>query len=555
MFIQLNDGRRLNLIYLSDCFLGKHDKTIVIFYLTNGTKLIEYYASEEEAKARVTEMQDTLENSSFGGGLVQKDTRADFPEKGSVGTIYIAKDTGQTYYWDKETETYITTGTAGRTGVYSTEVQLPATIGAMTTINKADLEVIIQPTVDYSEGSEVIGSNNVHATITSSNDKTVTVKTIADLVIDSFRQVVSLSDLPKQGIANILYFVKNIDEFRVWDDELGEYVEPYHPIELVDVPVEEARLDTLYIVGSSIKYTTDNMKWNYVTTVADTYQTNTEYYKDKLLYLDNTLVKVREDYTSSNNESVLVAFEEDIENGKLEVIVTTKMNKMITYDLTDQLDGVKQTFTISNTISKSSSVMVFYAGQYLVRDVNYTLDVEKHTLTTLFQEAPTAEEDRHLILMVGDIVSENFIDKDVTDATDGNLVAKTEISQEADALVINKVDVNVNDLSSKETKVILKSSTSTVEFNLTDKDGVKEIDIASVCGIEIFQNAITFDGKSNTFKLPEKLDTEKPIMISVNGVTQTEGSDNDYVIDRTAKTITFTLTFEENSNNVILNFK
>lgn len=556
MFIQLNDGRKLNLIYLSDCFVGKHDTSVVIFYLVNGTKLIEHYETPEEAQARVDEMKEAMESAGLGGGgLVQEETFADFPTKGNKGTIYLAKDTGQTYYWDDVTLTYVKTGTAGKTGVYSVEQDLPATIGATTTLNKSDLTALIEPTVAYSDGSEVIGKNNVRTIITSSTDKKVTVKTVADMVIDSFRQVTSLNELPNPGIANILYFVKDIDEFRVWDDEVSAYIEPYHPIVLEDTAVENARLNTLYIIGSTIKYTTDNVKWTYVTTVADTYMSNTTYYKDKLLYLDNALVKVKEDYTSSNLPIVSEAFRADIDEGKLEVIVSNELGKVKTYDITNQLDGVKQTFTIASSIDKDCSVMVFYAGQLLVNEVNYTLDFENHTLTTLFPEAPTSDEAKHLILIVGELVSQDFINKSVVDITNGNLVAQTEISQEADTLVINKVDVNVKDETSKETKVVLKSSTSTVEFNLVNKDGVKEIDIASVCGIEIFNNSITFDGKSTTYTLPEKVDVTKPMMISVNGVNQCEGADNDYVIDKDAKTITFALTFEENSNNIILNFK
>ena len=41
MFIKLKDGRKLNLFYLSDCFIGKHDKTVVIFYLVNGVKIVD----------------------------------------------------------------------------------------------------------------------------------------------------------------------------------------------------------------------------------------------------------------------------------------------------------------------------------------------------------------------------------------------------------------------------------------------------------------------------------------------------------------------------------
>ena len=46
MFILLKSGAMLNLFWLQDCFQGKHDKNIVIFYTINGVKLIEEYETE-----------------------------------------------------------------------------------------------------------------------------------------------------------------------------------------------------------------------------------------------------------------------------------------------------------------------------------------------------------------------------------------------------------------------------------------------------------------------------------------------------------------------------
>ena len=261
MFIKLKDGRKLNLFYLSDCFIGKHDKTVVIFYLVNGVKIIEGYATPEEAEARVKEVDLAME-AARGGGLIQKDTFSDFPDKGNKGFVYIAKDTGQTYYWDEVTKTYISTGTAGRTGVYNYNGDLSAVIGATTTVKKSDLIEILKPTVDFSEGSEVIGNNSVHAIITGVNGDNVTITTVTDLTIDSFRQVATLNDLPTSGVDNILYYVQDIDEFRIWDSTNGKWVEPFHPVIFNNVPaIADARLNTLYIDGDIIKYTPDNVTW------------------------------------------------------------------------------------------------------------------------------------------------------------------------------------------------------------------------------------------------------------------------------------------------------
>lgn len=69
MFILLKSGAMFNLFWLQDCFQGKHDKNIVIFYTVNGAKLIEEYDTEEEAQQRVNEvhgfMQDAFPGFSF----------------------------------------------------------------------------------------------------------------------------------------------------------------------------------------------------------------------------------------------------------------------------------------------------------------------------------------------------------------------------------------------------------------------------------------------------------------------------------------------------------
>lgn len=220
MHAELSNGKLLNTVFTEDVQQGFHDKKVVVIYLTNGTKIIEKFETEEEAEEEVAKIREVMKS---GGGLIQKDSFGDFPETGNSGNIYIAKDTGQTYYWDNSSKTYISTGTAGRTGFYSTTEDLPTTIGQSTTINKSSLTVLVEPTVAYSEGSEVIGANAAHSLIISSSGSTVTVKTIMDATIDSFRQVATEANLPAVGQNNVLYAVKDINEFRVWDEENQEY--------------------------------------------------------------------------------------------------------------------------------------------------------------------------------------------------------------------------------------------------------------------------------------------------------------------------------------------
>lgn len=66
MFIILKSGAMLNLFWLQDCFVGKHDKNIVIFYMINGVKLIEEYDTEAQAQERVEEVHFMMDEASAG---------------------------------------------------------------------------------------------------------------------------------------------------------------------------------------------------------------------------------------------------------------------------------------------------------------------------------------------------------------------------------------------------------------------------------------------------------------------------------------------------------
>lgn len=66
MFILLKSGAMLNLFWLQDCFQGKHDKNIVIFYMVNGSKVIEEYDTVAEAQKRVEEVHFAMDEASAG---------------------------------------------------------------------------------------------------------------------------------------------------------------------------------------------------------------------------------------------------------------------------------------------------------------------------------------------------------------------------------------------------------------------------------------------------------------------------------------------------------
>lgn len=582
MFIKLKDGRKLNLIYLSDCFVGKHDTTKVIFYLVNGVKIVEGYDTPAEAEARVKEIYDNME-AAKGGGLIQRDSISDFPVQGNKGFIYVDKSTGETYYWDTVTETYIATGDAGRTGIYSTTQTLPTTIGEETKIPQSSLTVILEPSSEYQVGSEVVDINSVRGVITNINGSTVTVKTITEPVAESYKVVDTLDDLPSDHSLNILYWVESLKEFRLYDEVIADYIEPFRTIIVNDnTEVDKAKMNTLYVNGNKIKYTTDNENWTYIDSSADEYNTNTTYYKDKLLYLDNTLVKVVKDYTSPNSTEVKESFYRDIQKGNLDVIVEGKIATTLTYDITEQLNGIRQKFNIDYSITPDKSMLVFYAGQLLLENVNYTVDYEKHTLTTLFPEAPTSDEDRHLTLVVGEMAAPNFVmvvdgdetvvdntdkrrpkilhdstkvDKSFADTTSGRIVGRNTLKQDGDNAVVETIEENVNDGAVKNSKTIITSSDSTVKFNVeTVDESTKKINITSVGDVKVYQNYFVFDGATKKFNLPEDLNIDRPIMIAVNGVVLSDGVYNDYVINKTKRDITFMMVFDAESNNLLMNF-
>lgn len=265
MFFEMQNGALLNITQVQDCFTGIRDKNIVILKLIKGITLYEYYETPKEAKERVDEIKEIMD-AALGGGLVQRDTLGDFPEKGNKNFVYIAKDTGQTYYWDPVTNTYVTTGTAGRTGVYQWDKDIPSKIGQVVTIPKSELEEVLKASVDYMDGSTVIGIKGNTGIIIGSDANTVTIKTTFVQTTDSFVQVPSESDLPAKGTLNVLYYLIDTDEFRIWDVANDCWQEPFHPIIYnSNTAVADARTKTIYINGQTAKYTLDNKTWIYLT--------------------------------------------------------------------------------------------------------------------------------------------------------------------------------------------------------------------------------------------------------------------------------------------------
>lgn len=216
MFIQVNE-RPLNvysvLYYYTREIVTNGVTTYGLYYrLTDGRVLEEIFETEEARALQVEE----LGNATL-GGLIQEDTFSDFPESGSKGAIYLAKDTGQMWFWDEALEQYEKIGVSRKGGVYQYSKDLPSTIGSTVEIAKEDLDILIEPSVPFMDGSEVTAHNAIRGIITKSTDTHVTVRTIADMVIDSFVQVANKESLPAKGELNVLYFIQDLNTFTTWN--------------------------------------------------------------------------------------------------------------------------------------------------------------------------------------------------------------------------------------------------------------------------------------------------------------------------------------------------
>ena len=74
-------------------------------------------------------------------------------------------------------------------------------------------------------------------------------------------------------------------------------------------------------------------------------------------------------------------------------------------DLTPQADGALTVFDAGTTLAPSMPIVLYYGGQRQVEGVNYTIDYQDNTITTLFDEPVDDDDNRKLILVIGDAVS------------------------------------------------------------------------------------------------------------------------------------------------------
>lgn len=583
-----------------------------------------------DTEAERDEFYDKLMETMLSGGLIQKDTFYDFPKNGNPNCVYLAKDTGITYYWDPELKMYVTTGSGGRKGVYEYNGTLSATTGVRATLNKSDLREIVKATVDFMETSDVIDSDGNHAIIVQNDSTTVDVITIADQTIDSFKQVLTLTDLPTTGKTNILFYVDDIDEFRIWDEANSEWVEPFHPIVFDgSIAVADARLNTLYVDGTIAKYTNDNVSWTYLSSVlfedsdladaipdtlyindsvakytvdnskwiylssiffenpdvadaivkslyidgniakytlnnTDWIYLNTEvvrydqdikYHEGTLVYINNVLAKAVKDFTSDNSGTdKFASFSKDVYNGNLEVIVDAYTRTNVQYDLTNQLDGVKQVFDIPAVVTNDRSILVFYAGQLLVEGVNYTIDFDNCKLRTYLETPPEKGEDRHLILIVGNIETTPPTVRTVTGIEPGlvdnsdplnpvilhddtkldkdgfvGFVTDVRLEQSDADLTVTKDKADVGGVTTSS-KLKVTSSDESILFSLDDTKDPKVLDIKSTHSNNImFDISDQMDGEVQEFTIDSSITNKKSMLVFYAGQMLVPGEN--YTVD------------------------
>lgn len=414
---------------------------LVVLKCVSGKIYYEGYPTEEAAEERVNEISELV----GGGGLIQVNSYDELPPKGNKGTIYLTKDTGQTYYWDETTLSYQKTGTSGRTGVYSYDGELSTIIGTDTQLNKSDLNILVAPTVPYSEGSEVVASNSVHGMIIGSTSTKVTVKTITDMTIDSFNQVATLADLPNVGTDNILYAVRDIKEFRAWDS------------------------------------------------------VNSVWYAPAMVYsgIDNNQIHVS---INANREVEATLQEHSVSEDYLTTELATKINnkvdKAVATDTSNKLVGaIATTQSGDNVIITKTKVDV----------TDNTSSTETTTITS----------------------SDDSIDLEVTSVAGGkqiNLIGTT----------VTGVEAGLVDTTDPHNPVIQHDAT---KQNISD--------------IKRFNNVFAFDGTEKTFTFPNTIDLDHLDHIFINGVLMEKGASNDYTINKTNRTITFTLAWEAKDKSYV----
>ena len=212
----------------------------------------------------------------------------------------------------------------------------------------------------------------------------------------TFITVATMDDLPENPRRDTVYYIEEIEEFRIYDFVIEKWIEPLKAVVTKDVPLEEAERNKFYVINGLAKFTTDNENWQYLlsggsSAIVEQYQEDTKYYTGRLLYLDNYLTIVNNDYTSSTGgTTTLDSLKQDILNGDLSVIVSTETQDGKISVIESDITTIKT--TLNNKVDKVDGKGLS-TNDYTTDEKTKLASLENYDDTTIKNRLDTLETD------------------------------------------------------------------------------------------------------------------------------------------------------------------
>jgi len=394
----------------------------------------------------------------------------------------------------------------------------------------------------------------------------LTVSDVSDITLGDF--VIKLSASAPTGIIVGLMIISSIDtDGTVHVKITGQ--DRFVFADYTDFPVVGDARKLYYALDRHLLYYWDTATTSYVPNYTCTceYNKNTAYKKNDLVYLGAVIARVVADFTSDDTQTTVQdAFGLDIRNGN---IIPT-MNYTRQYDLTAQVDGVKTTFVIPDSITEDMAFELYYAGQWLQKDVDYVVDYIAHTVTTLLEDPVNSNDDRHLVLVIGKVLPS--FDK---------LTAKYNLTDQVDG--VNKVfDIDANISASNSIQIFyngklleegINYSIDYIAHTITTMDAMAWstlndeqliVYVGELTSVDMYVNIPRIanmmydltgqmDGVKYVFDIDAGIPENSPTSVYYAGqwlVPSVDGGvSGDYLIDWTAKTLTLFMGWAPSSDD------
>lgn len=175
-------------------------------------------------------------------------------------------------------------------------------------------------------------------------------------------------------------------------------------------------------IGDGIK-SWNELDYVFNDALVEKYKQNTKYEKDSLIYLDEKIARVLEDFVSDNTYGTeKESFDEDVKTNKISIINTDHVHIMREYIqsnsytenhlvyLGDLIARVKKDFiadgTIGNTVEDSFQADVT-AGNILVLNKEAEPGIIRYKQNTLFKKDKLVFADRRIARVMNDYISDN----------------------------------------------------------------------------------------------------------------------------------------------------